>query len=155
MSDPYEYDASFVAVLRAVIVMLHVDGKIEAEEEKWFRHVLKICTLPEVVERQLLEELYNPGSIAEILLHIRHPDDRRELLALADLAMKIDGKIDEREQELYAQFSNLKELKLNYADELVNHTNRALVWERLKEAGRFLRRRARRGIFGIIRFPKE
>lgn len=147
-------DDSFVAVLRAVIVMLHVDGRVDREEEKWFRHVLATCSLPENIEQQLLCELESPGSIEEILPLIRHPDDRRQLLALAKIAMQIDGKVDEREKELFDQILNAKEPKPGYADELVSHTNRIILWEKLKEAGRYLRR-SRRGVLWSWRTPKE
>lgn len=146
-------DESLIAVLRAVIVMLHVNGGLAREEEQWFRHILNTCSLPDTAEKQLLQELHSPGRIHEILPLIRHPEDRRRVLELAQIAMLIDGKADDREQELYDLISNLKEEKPGYADELVSHTNRTILWQKLREAGRLMR--MRRGMWWGWKIPKE
>lgn len=143
-------DDSLFAVLRMVTVMINIDGRIVPEEQKWFEHLMRTCSLTQEQERQLVADLRSPPAIKDVCQFIRLAEDRERLMRLARIAMRIDGHVDPREQELLDCLLDLNRQDANemrkYAGELIKHTERLAMWESLEELGRGLR--ARRGPFG-------
>jgi uncharacterized tellurite resistance protein B-like protein len=131
-------DEFFFAVLRMVTVMIHVDGPSDAEK-RWFKHIMKAYPLTDEQTKQLLADLERSPDFDELKYYIRYADDRRKLIQLTSIAMKVDGKIDPREQELLERLKALENEPTNfvaeYAKELEKQYERTEMWELIEGLG--------------------
>ncbi|GIW95926.1 MAG: hypothetical protein KatS3mg110_3967 [Pirellulaceae bacterium] len=108
-----------VQLLRNLIVMALVDKRLNESEVELLKEYARLWNVDETTVAQLIKETLEGSSSLEV------PMDKNEGLRLLEQMLRMmaaDGKLAQREKELFAQVAVLMNLSIDEINALIDRT---------------------------------
>lgn len=124
---------------RAVVALVHVDGRVTTEEKELVESYMGNLPLSAQQVAILREDLVDAQDVGDMFGRITAPEDQGEFFQFARIMNWSDGDLDAQEDEIFNKFQDTQMGKLDQAalQAMVKETRKAFSLDRLKQDAEF------------------
>jgi tellurite resistance protein len=106
-SSAKKISESLFYMWRCVIALAHADGEVQAEERAYIERIIgnldRVYGLTPEQKKTYADDLATAPKLAELLPHVKEPQDRASLVYFADIIVWADGTLSAEEEKLLKQ----------------------------------------------------